>query len=89
MNNLIKISIPILAVMLLFIGVFGASAAVSADGTSTLSNTCPYLDNYGGYGNVHWQGIGMMGTGYGTYHGGAMMGTGYGAYQGRNMMGGR
>ncbi len=89
MNNLIKIGIPILAVMVLFIGVFSITAPVSADGTlSQLTNTCPYLNNDGGYGNVHWQTGGMMGTGYGTYHGGAMMGSGYGAYQGRNMMGG-
>jgi hypothetical protein len=74
MNSLIKIGIPILAVMLLFIGVFSVTTAVNADGTLWRStNTCPYLDNNGDYGNIHWQGSGMMGAGYG-------------AYQGRNMM---
>jgi hypothetical protein len=89
MNNLIKVGIPILAVMSLFIGLFGASVPVSADGTSPqLTNTCPYFDNNGYYGNAPWPGAGMMGIGYGTYHRTAMMGSGYGAYQGRNMMGG-
>jgi len=84
MNTLIKISIPILALMLLFIGVFSITAAVSADGTlSQSANTCPYLDSNGNYGNIQWQGSGMMGTGYGRYQGRTMMGSGYGAYQGR------
>ncbi len=78
MSSLIKIGIPILAAMLLFIGILGVTVPVSADGTLWRSaNTCPYLDNNGDYGNIRWQGGGMMGTGYGAYPVRNMMGGAY------------